>query len=75
MTPISFTTYCTRTPRSQKAPSLQEEHRDSYAIDTIVHNELVYTSMLHYLEHYHGVHGGYAARKWVKKHSYPVHDS
>ena len=40
-------------------------------VDTIVHNELIYTSTLHYLEHRHGVKGAYSARKWIRKHGYP----
>jgi len=40
-------------------------------VDTIVHNEIIYTSTLHYLEYKHGVKGTYSARKWIKKHGYP----
>ena len=60
-----------RTNLTEKALTLLEDNPGEYVIDTIVHNELIYTSTLHYLEHRHGVKGGYSARKWIKKHGYP----
>ena len=60
-----------KTNLTDKALTLLEDNPGEYVIDTIVHNELIYTSTLHYLEHWHGVKGGYSARKWIKKHGYP----
>jgi len=37
----------------------------------VVHNEIIYTSTIHYLEHKHGVRGIYSVKRWVKKHGYP----
>lgn len=37
----------------------------------VVHNEIIYASTIHYLEHRHGVKRAYSARKWIKKHGYP----
>lgn len=48
-----------------------EENPGDYVIDMIVHNEIIYTSTMHYLEHKYGVKGAYSARKWIRKHGYP----
>lgn len=48
-----------------------EENPGDYVIDMIVHNEIIYTSTMHYLEHRYGVKGAYSARKWIRKHGYP----
>ncbi len=60
-----------KTSLTEKALTLLEDNPGEYVIDTIVHNELIYTSTLHYLEHRHGVKGAYSARKWIRKHGYP----
>ena len=60
-----------KTSLTEKALTLLEDNLGEYVVDTIVHNELIYTSTLHYLEHRHGVKGAYSARKWIRKHGYP----
>ncbi len=37
----------------------------------MVHNEIIYTATMHYLEHRHGVRGAHTAKKWIRKHGYP----
>jgi hypothetical protein len=54
-----------RTERTGEALSLLEDNPGDYAIDTVVHNELTYTSTLHYLERYYNVKGSYSARKRI----------
>lgn len=51
--------------------NILEENLGDYIIDTVVHNEIIYASTVHYLEHKHGVKGVYSARKRIKKHGYP----
>ena len=60
-----------RTSLTEEALTLLEDNPGEYVIDTIVHNELIYTSTLHHLEHQHRVKGAYSARKWIRKHGYP----
>jgi predicted nucleic acid-binding protein len=60
-----------KTPRTEEALTLLEENPGDYVIDTIVHNEIIYTSTLHYLEHRYGIRGALSARKWIRKHGYP----
>ena len=60
-----------KTPRTGEALTLLEENPGDYVVDTVVHNEIIYASTRHYLEHRHGVKGAYSARKWIKKHGYP----
>jgi len=60
-----------KTPRTDKALTILEENHGDYVIDTVVHNEIIYASTMHYLEHKHGVKGAYSARKWIKRHGYP----
>lgn len=60
-----------KTPRTEEALRALEENPGDYVIDTVVHNEVVYTSTLHYLEHRHGVKGAYSARRWISRHGYP----
>jgi len=60
-----------KTSLTDKALTLLEDNPGEYVVDTIVHNELIYTSTLHYLEHRHGIKGAYSARKWIRKHGYP----
>ena len=50
-----------KTSLIEEALTLLEDNPGEYVIDTIVHNELIYTSTLHYLEHWHGVKGAYSA--------------
>jgi len=40
-----------KTPRTEEALAILEEISGDYIIDTIVHNEVIYTSTLHYLDH------------------------
>ena len=61
-----------RTPRTEEVLDLLEENPGDYVIDMIVHNEILYASTMHYLEHKHDIRGAYSARKWIKKHGYPV---
>ncbi|MEB3780671.1 MAG: PIN domain-containing protein [Desulfurococcales archaeon] len=58
-------------PRTEEALTLLEDNPGEYVIDTIVHNELIYTSTIHYLEHRHGIKGAYSARKWIRRQGYP----
>ncbi len=60
-----------KTPRTDEVLAILEENTGNYIIDTVVHNEIVYASTIHYLEHKYGVKGAYSARKWIKKHGYP----
>ena len=60
-----------KTPSTDKALTILEENPGDYVIDTVVHNEIIYASTMHYLEHKHGVKGAYSARKWIKRHGYP----
>ena len=60
-----------KTSLTEEALVILEDNPGEYVVDTIVHNELIYTSTLHYLEHRHGVKGAYSARKWIRKHGYP----
>jgi len=60
-----------KTPKTEEALTILEENPGDYAIDTVVHNEIIYSSTIHYLEHRHGVRGAYMVRKWVRKHGYP----
>jgi len=60
-----------RTPKTDEALTILEENPGDYIIDTVVHNEIIYASTMHYLEHKHGVKGAYSARKWIKRHGYP----
>lgn len=56
-----------KTPRTEHVLNLLEEHPGDYVIDFIVHNELIYTSTIHYLEHHYRVRGTYTIRKWIKE--------
>jgi len=47
------------------------ENPGDYVIDMVVHNEVIYASTLHYLEHNYNVRGTYSVRKWISKHGYP----
>ncbi len=60
-----------KTSRTEEALAILEENPGDYVIDTVVHNEIIYTSTLHYLEHRYGVRGALSARKWIRKHGYP----
>jgi len=60
-----------KTPRTNEALTVLEENPGDYTIDTVVHNEIIYASTMHYLEHRHGVKGAYSARKWIMRHGYP----
>ena len=60
-----------KTPRTEEALTILEENLGDYVIDTVVHNEIIYASTMHYLEHKHRMKGAYSARKWIKKHGYP----
>lgn len=60
-----------RTPRTEEALNLLEENPGDYVIDFVVHNEIIYTSTIHYLEHRYGIKGTYTVKKWIKKHGYP----
>lgn len=60
-----------KTPKTGHALNLLEENSGDYVIDFIVHNEVIYTSTIHYLEHNYGVRGAYAVRKWIRRHGYP----
>ena len=50
------------TDLTEEALALLDDNPGEYVIDTIVHNELIYTSTLHCLEHRHGVKRAYSAR-------------
>ena len=60
-----------KTNLTEEALTLLDDNPREYVIDTIVHNEPIYTSTLHHLEHQHSVKGAYSARKWIRKHGYP----
>ncbi len=60
-----------KTPRTDEALTLLEENPGDYVIDFVVHNEIIYTSTVHYLEHKYGVRGAYSVRRWIRKHGYP----
>jgi len=60
-----------KTSLTEEALTLLEDNPGEYVVDTIVHNELIYTPTLHHLEHRHGVKRAYSARKWIRKHGYP----
>ena len=60
-----------KTGLTEEALTLLDANPGEYVVDTIVHNELLYTSTLHYLEHRHSVKGAYSVRKWIRKHGYP----
>jgi len=60
-----------KTPRTDEALTILEENPGDYIIDTVVHNEIIYASTMHYLEHKYRVKGAYTARKWIKKYGYP----
>jgi len=51
------------TPRTTQVLTLLEENIGDYVIDMVVHNEIIYTSTLHYLEHRYGVKGIYSVRR------------
>jgi len=59
------------TPKTDQVLTLLEEYPEDYVIDMVVHNEIIYTSTMHYLEHKHGVKGIYSVKRWIKKHGYP----
>jgi len=59
------------TPRTTQVLTLLEEDLGDYVTGMIMHNEIIYTSTLHYLEHRHGVKGIYSVRRWIMKHGYP----
>ena len=63
--------YFTRPPGTEEAVLLLEENPGDYVIDSVVHNEIIFTSTMRYLERKHGVKGVYSARKWLKKYGYP----
>jgi len=50
------------TPKTEQTLSLLEENPRDYVIDMVVHNEIVYTSTVHYLEHKHNVRGTYSVK-------------
>ena len=60
-----------KTPRTEEALTILEENPGNYAVDIVVHNEIIYASTRQYLERRHRVKGAYSARKWIKKHGYP----
>lgn len=60
-----------KTPRTEEALTILEENPGDYVVDMVVHNEIIYASTMHYLEHIHGIKGAYSAREWIKKHGYP----
>ena len=60
-----------KTPRTEEALVILDENPGEYVVDMVVHNEIIYASTIHYLEHRHRVKGAYSARKWIKKHGYP----
>ncbi len=59
------------TPKTEQVLTLLEENPGDYVIDMVVHNEIIYTSTMRYLEHDHGVKGIYSVRRWIIKHGYP----
>ena len=60
-----------KTSRTNEALTILEENLGDYIIDTVVHNEIIYVSTTHYLEHKHGVKETYSARKLDKETWYP----
>ena len=60
-----------KTPRTEEVLTILEENPGDYVVDMVVHNEIIYASSRHYLEHRHGIKGARSARKWIKKHGYP----
>ncbi len=60
-----------KTTRTEESLTLLEENPGDYVINMVVHNEIIYTSTMHYLKHKYGVSGTHSARKWIKKHGYP----
>ena len=60
-----------KTNLTEEALTLLEDNPGEYVVDMIVHNELIYASTLHHLEHWHGVKGVYSARKWMRRHGCP----
>ena len=66
-----YITSSTKTPRTEEVLTILDENPGEYVIDTVVHNEIIYTSTIHYLEHRYKVKGTYSAKKWIKKHGYP----
>ncbi len=60
-----------KTPRTDETLTILEENPGDYIINTVVHNEIIYASTMHYLEHRYTVKGVYTARKWIKKYGYP----
>jgi len=59
------------TPKTYQALTLLEEKPGDYVIDMAVHNEIIYTSTMSYLEHKHGVKGIYSLKRWITKQGYP----
>ena len=59
------------TPKTDQVLTLLEENPEDYVIDMVVHNEIIHTSTMHYLEYKHGVKGIYSIKRWIKKHGYP----
>lgn len=59
------------TPKTDYVLNLLEENPEDYVIDMVVHNEIIYTSTLHYLEHKYDVRGIYSMKRWIEKHGYP----
>jgi len=43
-----------KTPRTEEALTTLEANPGDYIIDTVVHNEIIYASTMHYLEHRYG---------------------
>ena len=56
-----------KTPRTEEALAILDENPGEYVVDMVVHNEIIYASTIHYLEHRHRVKGAYSARMWIKK--------
>lgn len=47
-----------KTPRTEEALTILEENSGDYVIDTVVHNEVIYASTMHHLEHKYGAPKG-----------------
>lgn len=60
-----------KTPRTEETLALLDENPGDYVIDMIVHNEIIHSSTMHYLEHKHGIRGAYSVRRWIKRNGYP----
>jgi len=60
-----------KTPRTEEALTVLEGNPGDYVIDTIVHNEILYTSTAHLLEHKYSVRGVFSIREWIRKYGYP----